>query len=62
MFYQPGLTKIMANSRDYNELYWAWNGWRNAVSGEEAREDYAEYVTLKNQASEANGSILYETY
>ena len=45
----------MAESRDYDELYWAWNGWRDAVSGQEAKEDYKEYVTLKNKAAEANG-------
>ena len=50
----------MAESRNYDELYWAWNGWRDAVSGQEAKEDYIEYVALKNMAAEANGSIIYE--
>ncbi|XP_072043034.1 angiotensin-converting enzyme-like [Amphiura filiformis] len=50
---EPGLTRILAESRNYAELYWAWDGWRDAVGGP-AREDYKEYVRLKNLAAVAN--------
>ncbi|XP_011663849.2 angiotensin-converting enzyme [Strongylocentrotus purpuratus] len=50
---EPDLTRIMATSHDYSELYWAWNAWRAEV-GAPAREDYTRYVELKNQAAIAN--------
>ncbi|XP_072019876.1 angiotensin-converting enzyme-like [Amphiura filiformis] len=49
----PDLYRIMAESRDYAELYWAWDGWRDAV-GKPARDDYKEYVRGKNKAAVAN--------
>ena len=55
-FISSGLTRIMAQSRDYGELYWAWRGWRDDV-GPPAREDYKEYVRLKNKAAHANGML-----
>ncbi|XP_038076505.1 angiotensin-converting enzyme-like [Patiria miniata] len=51
---EPGLTRIMSKSRNYAELNWAWQGWREAV-GPSAKEDYKRYVELKNIASVANG-------
>ncbi|XP_071508563.1 angiotensin-converting enzyme-like [Diadema antillarum] len=50
---EPDLTRIMATSRDYAELYWAWDAWRAEV-GAPARVDYARYVELKNMAAQAN--------
>lgn len=50
---EPGLTRIMSTSRDYNELLWAWQGWRDAV-GPSAKDDYVRYVELKNEAAKAN--------
>ena len=44
----------MASSRNYDELYWVWDGWRDAV-GAPARDDYERYVELKNKAALANG-------
>ena len=49
-----GLYNILLGSRNYSELYWAWDGWRDAV-GKTARDDYKEYVRLKNKAAIANG-------
>ena len=46
----------MATSRDYAELYWAWDAWRAEV-GAPARVDYARYVELKNMAAQANGIV-----
>ncbi|KAL0984278.1 hypothetical protein UPYG_G00139350 [Umbra pygmaea] len=64
----PDLQKIMAESRDYNELLFAWQGWRN-VSGRQLRQDYKRYVQLANRAATLNGHSdngafwrsLYET-
>ena len=51
-----GLTRIMATSREYDELYWAWDSWRDAV-GAPARQDYGRYVELKNIGAMANGKM-----
>ncbi|KAJ8365026.1 hypothetical protein SKAU_G00138570 [Synaphobranchus kaupii] len=64
----PDLNKIMAESRDYDELLFAWEGWRN-VSGRILRDDYKKYVQLANKAAGLNGHAdngafwrsLYET-
>uniref|UniRef100_A0A672PYM2 Angiotensin-converting enzyme n=1 Tax=Sinocyclocheilus grahami TaxID=75366 RepID=A0A672PYM2_SINGR len=64
----PDLNKIMAESRDYDELLFAWLGWRNA-SGRELRSSYKRYVELANLAAKSNGHTdngafwrsLYET-
>ncbi|XP_048869765.1 angiotensin-converting enzyme [Brienomyrus brachyistius] len=64
----PDLTKIMAESRDYDELLFAWQGWRDA-SGKLIRDDYKRYVQLANKAAVLNGHSdngafwrsLYET-
>lgn len=44
------LSQIMAKSRDWNELKWAWDGWRNA-SGRNMPDLYEELVSLQNQAA-----------
>ncbi|XP_036428070.1 angiotensin-converting enzyme [Colossoma macropomum] len=64
----PDLNRIMAESRDYDELLFAWQGWRNA-SGRELRQSYERYVELANLAARSNGHAdngafwrsLYET-
>lgn len=48
----------MATSRNYDELYWAWDGWRDAV-GAPARQDYERYVELKNIGAAANGKTCF---
>lgn len=48
------LTDIMATSRDYNELLFAWKGWRDA-SGKKMRNNYKRYVELSNKAATLNG-------
>lgn len=57
VFYFPDLNKIMAESRDYDELLFAWQGWRNA-SGREIRDSYKRYVELANFAAKSNGQCL----
>ncbi|NXR45086.1 ACE enzyme, partial [Hippolais icterina] len=64
----PDLTDIMATSRDYDELLFAWKGWRDA-SGKKMRNNYKRYVELSNKAAVLNGyedngaywRSLYET-
>lgn len=64
----PDLQKIMAESRDYDELLFAWKGWRDAA-GKVLRQDYKRYVELANKAASLNGHSdngafwrsLYET-
>ncbi|XP_019379146.1 PREDICTED: angiotensin-converting enzyme isoform X3 [Gavialis gangeticus] len=64
----PDLTNILATSRDYDELLFAWKGWRDA-SGNQIRTKYKRYVELSNKAARLNGHAdngafwrsLYET-
>ncbi|NXN98104.1 ACE enzyme, partial [Rhinopomastus cyanomelas] len=64
----PDLTDIMATSRDYDELLFAWKGWRDA-SGKNIKNNYKRYVELSNKAAILNGYAdngafwrsLYET-
>ncbi|NXE97932.1 ACE enzyme, partial [Menura novaehollandiae] len=64
----PDLTDIMATSQDYDELLFAWKGWRDA-SGKKMRNNYKRYVELSNKAAMLNGYTdngaywrsLYET-
>uniref|UniRef100_H3D5P0 Angiotensin-converting enzyme n=1 Tax=Tetraodon nigroviridis TaxID=99883 RepID=H3D5P0_TETNG len=64
----PDLQKIMAESRDYDELLFAWKGWRESA-GKVLRQDYKRYVELANKAATLNGHTdngafwrsLYET-
>lgn len=48
------LQKIMAESRDYDELLFAWKGWRDSA-GKVLRQDYKRYVELANKAATLNG-------
>lgn len=50
---EPGLTNIMQNSRNYAELVWAWQGWREA-SGKKMRSIFAQTVEIQNRAAQAN--------
>lgn len=56
------LTRTMAKSRDYNELYWAWNSWREAA-GQPSREDFKHDVMYRSMVAEAYGTyILKDRY
>ena len=48
------LYEIMATSQDYNELIWAWEGWRDTC-GPEMKPMYPRYVELANEAAVING-------
>lgn len=64
----PDLTEVLAKSRDYSDLLFAWKGWRDA-SGKQIRQEYKRYVELSNKAARLNGHSdngafwrsLYET-
>lgn len=52
----------MADSTDYNERLWAWEGWRADV-GRMMRPLYEEYVELENEVARLNGkSVLFSFY
>ena len=50
----PDLYRILATTRDYDRLQFAWKGWRDAV-GPKLRPLYKEFVKLKNQGARDNG-------
>ncbi|KAM6291936.1 angiotensin-converting enzyme 2 [Porphyrio hochstetteri] len=58
---EPGLDIIMANSTDYHERLWAWEGWRANV-GRMMRPLYEEYVDLKNEIATLNNYSDYGDY
>ncbi|CAG2107601.1 unnamed protein product [Medioppia subpectinata] len=49
----PDLEKLMAESKDYDQLLEAWVKWRDA-SGKQMREKYIKYYTLGNKAAKLN--------
>ncbi|XP_038063858.1 angiotensin-converting enzyme-like isoform X2 [Patiria miniata] len=51
---EPGLAEIMATSRDWDELVWAWKGFRDQV-GVPNKPLYKDFVKLANEAAVANG-------
>ena len=50
----PDLYMLMAKSRDYNELLWAWKSWRDAV-GPQMRPLYQKLVGLLNSGAREHG-------
>ncbi|XP_054240174.1 angiotensin-converting enzyme 2 [Indicator indicator] len=58
---EPGLDRIMADSWDYHERLWAWEGWRAEV-GRMMRPLYEEYVELENEVAKLNGYSDYGDY
>lgn len=53
----PDITKIMAESHNYDELEYVWNSWHNQFG--QMRQNYVEYVELMNKVAAANGKLLY---
>ena len=51
---EPGLTNLMAKSRDYDTLVAAWKGWRDAT-GKKMKDLYAEFVELRNEGARMSG-------
>ncbi|XP_071837230.1 angiotensin-converting enzyme-like isoform X2 [Apostichopus japonicus] len=53
--FDPDLEQFMATSRDYQDLLWAWHGWRESVANNDARQDYINYTRLSNEGARNNG-------
>ena len=51
----------MATSRDWDELLWAWEGWRD-VTGRLMPDMYEEYAGLLNHAADMNGKNLFQWF
>lgn len=51
----PDLSDIMATSRSYRKLLFAWEGWHNAA-GNPLRPKYQEFVQLSNAAYAEDGT------
>lgn len=51
----PDLSDIMATSRSYKKLLYAWEGWHNAA-GNPLRPKYEEFVKLSNEAYTMDGT------
>lgn len=60
-FVLTGLDTIMANSTDYHERLWAWEGWRAGV-GRMMRPLYEEYVELKNEVAKLNSKSQFHIF
>lgn len=51
----PDLSDIMATSRSYKKLLYAWEGWHNAA-GNPLRPKYEKFVNLSNAAYLMDGT------
>ncbi|XP_017920816.1 PREDICTED: angiotensin-converting enzyme isoform X2 [Capra hircus] len=51
---EPDLTRLMATSRNYQDLAWAWKSWRDKV-GRSILPFFPKYVELTNKAARLNG-------
>ncbi|XP_055113498.1 angiotensin-converting enzyme isoform X6 [Symphalangus syndactylus] len=58
---EPDLTNVMATSRKYEDLLWAWEGWRDKA-GRAILQFYPKYVELINQAARLNGNMWAQTW
>uniref|UniRef100_A0A8C6VKL6 Angiotensin-converting enzyme n=1 Tax=Naja naja TaxID=35670 RepID=A0A8C6VKL6_NAJNA len=51
---EPDITEIMATSRSYKKLLYAWEGWHNSA-GNPLRSKYEKFVSLSNEAYKMDG-------
>ncbi|XP_021164899.2 angiotensin-converting enzyme [Fundulus heteroclitus] len=51
---ESDLSEILANSRSYKKLLFAWEGWRNAA-GVPLKQHYPRFVELSNKAARGDG-------
>lgn len=52
----PDLTNMMATSRKYEELLWAWKSWRGKV-GRAILPFFPKYVEFSNKIAKLNGEL-----
>lgn len=50
------ISKIMTQSKDYDELLYYWHAWHEAI-GPPLKNNFMRYVQLSNQASRLNGKM-----
>lgn len=50
---EPGLTRVLATSRNYTELSYVWESWRTRVS-RKIRPFYLQYMSLINKGARLN--------
>lgn len=50
---EPGITEVMANSENYDDLLQVWTDW-HFQSGRLMRDDYQQYVNLMQIVAEQN--------
>jgi len=55
------LTRIMAKSKDDNELTYMWQQWHDET-GRPLRSKFMRYVELSNEAARLNGKLLNTQY
>ena len=53
IFFPPDITKVLKESRDYDELQHVWTAWRQQ-SGGKMMPLYKEFVELANEAARLN--------
>eukprot|EP00794_Sanderia_malayensis_P011394 gene11394-12580_t len=58
---EPDLTDIFVKSRDYDELLFAWKGWRDST-GPKMKATYKEFVDKLNIGAKDNGFKDYGEY
>ena len=51
---EPDLVEVMSSSHNYDELEYVWEQWRQ-VSGNTYREQYLEFIKLKQEAARSLG-------
>lgn len=52
--FEPGLIHIFRTSRNYDELLWAWKGWRDAI-GPKTKSDWVKAEKLRNKGAKEHG-------
>jgi len=60
LLFNADVKRIMAKSRDWEELVWAWREWRR-VTGRRMKSNYSEFVDLHNKAARLNGKTRTQT-
>jgi peptidyl-dipeptidase A len=55
---QKDLVRVMANSRDFEELLYTWRSWRDNI-GHEIRPKYIKYMELVNEAAISIGIVIF---
>lgn len=53
------INKIMAQSKDYDELLHYWHAWHEAI-GPQLQNKYLRYVQLANLAAKLNGMKSFD--